>query len=43
VVMTPMGKEGKDGMSMTATIKTYNEGETAQAAGGPAAKKRRGQ
>ncbi|MBD9354499.1 type IV pilus inner membrane component PilO [Methylomonas albis] len=43
VVMTPMGKEGKDGMSMSATIKTYNEGEAAQAAAGPAAKKRRGQ
>lgn len=42
VVMTPLGKEGKDGMSMSATIKTYNEGEAAQAAGG-SAKKRRGQ
>lgn len=42
VVMTPLGKEGKDGMMMTATIKTYNEGEAAQAAGATA-RKRRGQ
>lgn len=41
VVMSPLGKEGKDGMNMSATIKTYNEGEAAQA--GPATKKRRGQ
>jgi len=38
VVMVPLGKEGKDGMTMSATIKTYNEGEAA----GQAVKKRRG-
>lgn len=38
VVMVPQGKEGKDGMMMSATIKTYNEGEAA----GQAVKKRRG-
>ncbi|WKJ90855.1 type 4a pilus biogenesis protein PilO [Methylomonas montana] len=38
VVMLPLGKEGKDGMTMSATIKTYNEGEAA----GQAVKKRRG-
>lgn len=38
VVMAPLGKEGKDGMTMSATIKTYNEGEAA----GQAVKKRRG-
>jgi type IV pilus assembly protein PilO len=43
VVMSPLGKEGKDGMTMTATIKTYNEGESAQAGGASAARKRRGQ
>lgn len=43
VVMSPLGKEGKDGMSMSATIKTYNEGESGQSAVGSAAKKRRGQ
>lgn len=42
VQITPLGKDGKDGMSMSATIKTYNEGESAQA-GAAAAKKRRGQ
>ena len=41
VQMTPLGKEGKDGMMMAATIKTYNESESGQA--GAAAKKRRGQ
>ena len=41
VIMSPVGKEGKDGMVMNAVIKTYNEGASAQAAG-PAAKKRRG-
>lgn len=38
VVMVPLGKEGKDGMTMSATIKTYNEGEAA----GQVVKKRRG-
>lgn len=38
VTMSPLGKDGA--MSMSATIKTYNEGQSADA--GAAAKKRRG-
>lgn len=41
VNMTPVGKEGKDGMTMSAIIKTYNEG--AQDENAQSAKKRRGQ
>lgn len=43
VVMSPLGKESKDGMSMTAIIKTYNEGESAQSAAAATVRKRRGQ
>lgn len=32
VTMTPIGQDGKDGMTMNATIKTYNEGGSEEAA-----------